>query len=164
MEHTAFGVYGIMIKDQKLLVIKKNGGPYQYRYDLPGGSLEMGELLEEALCREVLEETGAKVAQWHQLGVVNFLYPWTYQETTENNHICVFYKIDQMIGDICETTIDFEGQDSIGALYVPLADLNEKNASLPVLKALAYSKKGIFSAESCRLKDWEVLSESSFDK
>ncbi len=47
--HRAFGVYGIYAKDGKLLVILKNGGPYIHRYDLPGGSLEDGESLQEAM-------------------------------------------------------------------------------------------------------------------
>ena len=41
--HRAFGVYGILIKQQQLVVVKKKDGPYKYRYDLPGGSLEPGE-------------------------------------------------------------------------------------------------------------------------
>ncbi|OTN75417.1 hypothetical protein A5886_000487 [Enterococcus sp. 8G7_MSG3316] len=162
MQHTAFGVYGIMVKNEALLVIKKKAGPYQYRYDLPGGSLETDELLEEALCREILEETGAHVKQWSQLGVVNFLYPWTYQDTTENNHICVFYKIEELLGEICETAVDFEGQDSLGASFIPLNALNETNASLPVLKAVDYVQKGQFCTNSSRLYEWHVLSEDIF--
>ena len=59
--HRAFGVYGICIKDRKLLVINKNGGPYINRYDLPGGSLEEGEGLSVAMKREFLEETGLEI-------------------------------------------------------------------------------------------------------
>lgn len=32
-----FGVYGVCLKDEKLLCILKTRGPYQGRYDLPGG-------------------------------------------------------------------------------------------------------------------------------
>lgn len=41
--HQAFGVYGMYARDGALLVMKKTGGPYINRYDLPGGSLEDGE-------------------------------------------------------------------------------------------------------------------------
>ena len=34
--HRAFGTYGIYYNEGKLLVIHKQGGPYTYRYDLPG--------------------------------------------------------------------------------------------------------------------------------
>jgi len=55
--HRAFGTYGIYYNDGKLLVIHKQGGPYTYRYDLPGGSLEDFETLPDALDREFQEET-----------------------------------------------------------------------------------------------------------
>ena len=53
-----FGVYGICYEKGKLLCIEKTRGPYQRRFDLPGGSQEAGEGLTETLKREVLEETG----------------------------------------------------------------------------------------------------------
>ncbi len=37
--HRAFGCYGIATIDDKLVVIKKNGGPYRHRFDLPGVAL-----------------------------------------------------------------------------------------------------------------------------
>src|SRR4249919_3771137 len=46
-------VYAIIIKDGKLLCSPQYNG-----YDVPGGSVELGETLEEALVREVREETG----------------------------------------------------------------------------------------------------------
>lgn len=53
-------LYGICLDDGKLLVINKSGGPYINRYDLPGGNLEDGEALSEAMKREFLKETGLK--------------------------------------------------------------------------------------------------------
>lgn len=47
--HRPFGVYGVALKDNKLLVIQKKGGPYDNRFDLPGGSLELNEDLNQAL-------------------------------------------------------------------------------------------------------------------
>ena len=45
------GVYGVNIFNNKLLCIKKTRGPYQYRYDLPGGSQKIGEGLVKTLKR-----------------------------------------------------------------------------------------------------------------
>ncbi len=46
-----FGVYGVAIDNDKLLVIEKNSGPYQNRYDLPGGSQEVGESMVDKIGR-----------------------------------------------------------------------------------------------------------------
>ena len=63
-----FGVYGICYENGKLLCIEKTRGPYQYRFDLPGGSQELGEGLTETLKREVLEETGYTPVSYTHLG------------------------------------------------------------------------------------------------
>lgn len=52
-----FGVYCVCFENGKLLCIEKTRGPYQHRYDLPGGSQQLGEGLTETLTREVMEET-----------------------------------------------------------------------------------------------------------
>ncbi|KFN02740.1 NUDIX domain-containing protein [Bacillus clarus] len=56
--HRAFGVYGICIKNNKMLVIDTSKGPYKNRYDLPGGSLEEGESLLAGLHREIYNKRG----------------------------------------------------------------------------------------------------------
>ena len=59
-----FGVYGVCLKDGRLLCIEKTRGPYQHRYDLPGGSQQLGEGLTETLIREVMEETGYSLSRY----------------------------------------------------------------------------------------------------
>ena len=59
-----FGVYGICFENGKLLCIEKTRGPYQHRYDLPGGSQQLGEGLTETLIREVMEETGYSLSRY----------------------------------------------------------------------------------------------------
>ena len=57
-EHRHLGVYGLIVKDNKILLIKKVSGPYDGLLDLPGGGLEFGERPIETLKRELEEETG----------------------------------------------------------------------------------------------------------
>lgn len=49
-------VYGVVIEKGKVLLSKQWDG-----YDFPGGGVELGESVEEALVREYFEETGFQV-------------------------------------------------------------------------------------------------------
>ncbi|MDX1660129.1 MAG: NUDIX domain-containing protein [Nitriliruptorales bacterium] len=54
---------GAVIRDDegRLLVVQRGHAPAEGRWTLPGGRLEPGERLEDALRREVSEETGLAV-------------------------------------------------------------------------------------------------------
>ena len=52
------GIYGILVRDNQLLLVRKSRGPYSGLLDLPGGKPEPGESDSEALIREWKEETG----------------------------------------------------------------------------------------------------------
>ncbi|KIL51411.1 DNA mismatch repair protein MutT [Jeotgalibacillus alimentarius] len=94
--HRAFGVYGLYVSNDKLLVIRKSRGPYRNRYDLPGGSPEEGEGLTEALQREFAEETGLKVIRKNQIGTADFKLPWSWKQHTHVHHIAVFYEVSRL--------------------------------------------------------------------
>lgn len=62
-EHPLVGVGAIIIdKDRRrVLLIKRGREPALGRWSLPGGLVDVGETLTDALRREVLEETGIAV-------------------------------------------------------------------------------------------------------
>lgn len=49
------GVYGLVIEQNKILLIKKYGGPYDGKLDLPGGTIEFMEKPIDTLKREFME-------------------------------------------------------------------------------------------------------------
>lgn len=53
---TRTGVYGVAVKDGKILLVIQPFGPYQGKFDLPGGRIEFGETIEQTLRREFKEE------------------------------------------------------------------------------------------------------------
>ena len=154
--HRAFGVYGICLEGNQLLVINKNGGPYINRFDLPGGSLEEGESLSEAMQREFLEETGLEIKINENIGVIDFKLPWQWKEFTDVHHIAVFYTVEKIGGKICEPE-QFVGQDSLGAVWVSEEDVNLGNASPLVLKAFEYLQTKDLGIDANIYEDWQVL-------
>lgn len=60
-ERPIIGVGAVIIEGGRVLLIKRGQAPLKGEWSLPGGAVELGETLEEAVCREVLEETGLVV-------------------------------------------------------------------------------------------------------
>jgi 8-oxo-dGTP diphosphatase len=52
------GVGGIVLAGDQVLLVKRGTEPSKGLWSLPGGAVEVGESLEEACAREILEETG----------------------------------------------------------------------------------------------------------
>jgi len=71
LKHTHIGAYGIALKNEQILLVKKQRGPYTKKWDLPGGGIEEGENSIEALIREFSEETGYKVLKSELADVLN---------------------------------------------------------------------------------------------
>jgi len=63
------GVGAIIIAEQRVVLVKRGHPPLQDRWSIPGGVLEIGEMVREAAIREVREETGLIVEPGELLGV-----------------------------------------------------------------------------------------------
>ena len=55
------GVGAIILRRDRVLLVERGKSPLRGYWSLPGGVLETGELLDEGIRREVLEETGLAV-------------------------------------------------------------------------------------------------------
>jgi 8-oxo-dGTP diphosphatase len=54
-------VGGIIVNDDNVLLVRRANPPLQGQWSLPGGLVETGETTQEAVVREVLEETGLHI-------------------------------------------------------------------------------------------------------
>jgi ADP-ribose pyrophosphatase YjhB (NUDIX family) len=63
------GVGAIIIEDDRVVLVKRLHPPLQAEWSIPGGVLEVGELVREAAIREAREETGLTVEPGELLGV-----------------------------------------------------------------------------------------------
>lgn len=130
------GVYGINIDKDKLLCIQKNAGPYKGRFDLPGGSQNIGEGLTETLRREVLEETGFTLSHYSNPRMYDAFVKEKDSDSMVH-HIMMFYDydIDFSVPKKKLPTLVEEGRnDSDYDMWVKLEDITIDNSSPLVLK------------------------------
>lgn len=64
------GAYGVVLQDSKILLTQKKSGPYKELWGLPGGAIEFGETPEDALKRELLEESTLEVGKLEFLNII----------------------------------------------------------------------------------------------
>jgi len=62
-------VDAIIIHEEKLVLIKRKNPPYKGQFALPGGFVDIGETVEDAVIRETKEETGLDVKTVKLIGV-----------------------------------------------------------------------------------------------
>jgi 8-oxo-dGTP diphosphatase len=68
-EHPLVGVGAIIIENSRVVLVKRAHPPLQDQWSIPGGVLEIGELVRDAAVREAREETGLIVEPGELLGV-----------------------------------------------------------------------------------------------
>ena len=125
------GVYGLLLKDNKILLIKKYGGPYDGKLDLPGGTIEFNEDIEDALIREFKEEVGIDILDYKLFDVVSTNVKWIHKnEELETKHIAILYKINNYENDIKDNIEITEiNDDSMGAEYYDIDLLTDDKLS-----------------------------------
>ena len=152
-----FGIYGICFENGKLLCVEKTRGPYQHRYDLPGGSQEVGEGLTETLKREVLEETGYKVNGYTDSRIYDVLVQEDGQDFAVH-HIMAFYDIvldlERYQKSLTHEVLD-GSNDSANALWLNLEEITADNASPLVLQVKA-ELLGFPELDMTSYRNWKV--------
>lgn len=150
------GIYGICIRDNKLLCIKKERGPYKNRFDLPGGSQKENEGLTETLVREFREETGYVIGNYGNCRI----YDVFVEEANRTvHHIMVFYDVDVNFEqqDTISEKLEDELNDSSGIYWIDLEELDIKNSSPLILKLKQELSDEKGALEKVVYKNCEIL-------
>ena len=150
------GVYGVCIKDNKLLCIKKERGPYKNRFDLPGGSQKENEGLTETLVREFREETGYQIKNYRNCRVYDVFVK---EQKRMVHHIMVFYNVDINFEqqDIISEKLEDELNDSSGIYWIDFEELDINNSSPLILKFKQELSNDKTILEKVVYKNWKIL-------
>lgn len=106
-------VGAVAVSDDQLLLIRRGRGPAQGEWSVPGGRVEGGETMAEAVVRELAEETGLA-------GVCDQLIGWVERIDGEHHHVIFDFAVTVMDGGE-----PVAGDDAAEAAWVPLYDVAE---------------------------------------
>ncbi len=73
-ERPVVGIGGVIIDQGRTLLIRRGSEPLLGEWSIPGGTLELGESLEEGVARELREETGIEVRVLELIEVFDRVY------------------------------------------------------------------------------------------
>ena len=68
-------VEAVIVMDEALLFLRRNNQPAKGEWWFPGGRIRKGESLEQALRREVKEETGLEISSCKLINVYSRVFP-----------------------------------------------------------------------------------------
>ncbi|MDQ3354481.1 MAG: NUDIX domain-containing protein [Actinomycetota bacterium] len=114
-------VAAIAVDDERLLLVRRGRGPAAGHWSVPGGRVEMGETLAEAVVRELAEETGLE-------GVCGALVDWV-ERIGDGHHFVIF----DFLVEVLVPSVPRAGDDAAEAAWVPLSEV----ADLMLVEGLA---------------------------
>ena len=138
-EFNQLGAYAIILKDNKILLIKKANGPYKNKLDLPGGTIEFCETPSETLKRELMEEVGIEVENYQLFDADSVAFEWQFKEDVlvKVHHTGIFFKVNNYKNDIKKTVeVDEVNDDSLGADFYEIDELSKDQLSAIALLEL----------------------------
>jgi len=93
------GVGAIIIEDSRVLLVKRAHPPLQAEWSIPGGVLEVGELIREAAIREAREETGLIVEPSDLLGVYDRILR-NPEQRVQYHYVLIDFLCRRVAGDL----------------------------------------------------------------
>ena len=111
-------VGAIVIRDNKILLVKRSLPPGKGLWAIPGGRVELGETLQKAAEREVREETGVTVRAG------NPVYTFDLLEQDDAERIRYHYVIVDLVADYV-TGEPNPGDDACEARWVTSKELQD---------------------------------------
>ncbi|MBW3536225.1 MAG: NUDIX hydrolase [Actinobacteria bacterium] len=108
-------VGAVAVDAGRLLMVRRGRGPAAGDWSLPGGRVEPGETLAEAVVRELEEEAGIE-------GVCGPMIGWVERIDDDHHFVILDFSVD-----VLEGTEPVAGDDAAEARWVPLEEIAELN-------------------------------------
>ncbi|MGD8667082.1 MAG: NUDIX hydrolase [Desulfobacterales bacterium] len=128
-EHPRVAVGAVVFKDGCVLLVRRGQPPAEDLWAIPGGSVKIGETLQQAAEREIQEETGIRIR------AAEPIYTFDVIERDESEGIRFHYVIIDLLADYASGELA-AGDDALEARWVSAEEITELKVSASTLKLL----------------------------
>ena len=110
---TAIGVGAVVFRGDEVLLIKRGKDPFKGQWSIPGGGLEYGEKIVDAVIREVREETGCEITL---IGLLDVFDGLPAKPEFGTHTVIIDYVAQWRSGE------PIAGDDAVEAMFFPFDD------------------------------------------
>jgi len=124
--------HALVRQGNQILLVRRGRPPFEGYWSLPGGSVELGERVEEAVIREVREETGLSVAVSRFLGYADGIQ----HDSTgrvQYHHVILYFEAEVTGGELRA------GDDTSCVRWVPITEVRQLPVTDAVERCLRWS-------------------------
>ncbi len=112
------GVGGIVLRDGKVLLVRRANPPYAGQWAIPGGKVQAGETLAEAVVREIFEETAIRVS------CGELLYHFEHIERHDDDELARHYVVLDFAAHYLSGTVQ-AADDALEARWLSMDELSQ---------------------------------------
>ena len=128
-KHPLVGVGALIVKEEKMILVKRGAEPGKGQWSIPGGLVELGESVRDAVVREAKEETGLDV----EIVVDRPLDAFDNIDTDEKGGFHYHFVLLQFLTHPKSGTLK-SSSDAVDAKWVPLEEVEKYDLTKPFRK------------------------------
>lgn len=123
------GVGAVVQREGRVLLVRRGVAPAEGLWAIPGGALELGETLQDAAAREILEETGITIRAGEPVFTCDVMV------RDDDGRVRFHYVIVDLAADYVSGEV-MGGDDALEARWIAPEELEELPATKTTLKLL----------------------------
>ncbi len=128
-DHPRVAVGAVVFKENRVLLVRRGQPPAEDLWAIPGGSVEIGETLQQAAEREIWEETGIRIR------AAKPVYTFDVIERDESQGIRFHYVIIDLSADYVSGELA-AGDDAVEARWVSAEEIKTLAVNKTTLRLL----------------------------
>lgn len=120
--HCSLGAAGVVLREGRVLLVRRLFEPFKGRWTLPSGYVEKDESIDDAVKREVLEETGVYTEVVGVVGVRNRVSPG-------DNNLLIAFRLIPLSGEAAPDGVEVDRAE-----FIPIEEALASDEVIPITR------------------------------